>query len=141
MKQTLKFSVVITLLAVVMGLLIVFGTFSLKGPGFSVGYSYFDVFKNTDNSYKAEGVWRLRLAGGAMVLAAILAWLKTSFASLAGGIITGGFLVYDIIRRIASKYDFLEGTADFFIFILPAIACILCLLLFRKAKRVQTGLE
>ena len=136
-----KFKIAITLLAVIMGLLIVFGTFSLHGPGFSVGYSYFDVFKNTDNSYKAEGVWRLRLAGGAMVLAAILVWLKASFASLAGGIITGAYFIYNTISRIASGYEFFEGTADFFIYILPVIACILCLMLFRKEKRIQAGLE
>jgi len=137
----MKFKIAVLLMAVVMALLIVFGTFSLSGPGFSVGYSYFDVFKNTDNSYKAEGVWRLRLAGGVMVLAMIFVWFKASFASLAGGIVTGGFFVYDTIRRLASGYDFVEGTADFFIYILPVIACILCLLLFRKTKRTQAGLE
>lgn len=139
MKSTLTFRIMITLLAACMGLLIVFGTFSLRGSGFYLEYSYLDVFKNVDNSYKAEGVLRLRLAGGVMLLAAIFAWIKPPFVSLAGGIISGAFFAYDTIRRLAtvSKYSFFEGAADFFIYIVPVVTCILFILLFRKAKQAS----
>ena len=139
MKQTLNFRVLITLLAVCMGLLIAFGTFSLGFSGFSLEYSYLNAFKNTNDSFTAEGVLRLRLAGGVMLLAAVLAWIKPPFVSLAGGIASGAFFTYDTIRRLIniSKYDFFEGMADFFIYIVPVVTCILFLLLFRKTRASQ----
>lgn len=135
-QKTRQLRVVILLLAVLMGALIVFGEFSIKGSGFSVGYSYFDVFKNTDNRFLAGGVWALRLGLGAMVLAAALALFKAPALNLAGGVVSGGWFIYNTITRLttAAKYGFFESTPDFIMYFLPAIACLLCLLLFRRVK-------
>lgn len=138
MKKTTVFKALITALLLAAIACILFGKNVIYGPGFSVSYNYIDaLIRKADTAFRMTTtvyVWILMICS---IVSIVLAWLKPSKMPMIAGIVCLIPSISNMIIDIANKYNpfSFDCACDFFMFILPVAAAVLCFILSNISKK------
>jgi hypothetical protein len=138
MKKTIIFKALITALLLAAIACILFGKNVLYGPGFTISNNYIDaLIRKADTSFRMTTtvyVWILMICSIASI---VLVWLKSCKMSMIAGIVCLIPSISNMVIDIANKYSpfSFDCPCDFFMFILPVAAAVLCFILFNISKK------